>query len=101
MKLKKLPPRINTLSKPLARKVADDFYHTAEWKEARAMSLALHAFACARCGRRHCRLYVDHKVELHDGGPPLDQTNLEPLCGSCHNAKTHRAQRQRAGASLP
>jgi len=36
------------------------------------------------------------KLELYgskvtsDGGDPYDQSNLQPLCGSCHTKKTHR-----------
>ena len=33
-------------------------------------------------------MYVDHKVELKDGGAPLDRRNVWLLCGSCHTLKT-------------
>lgn len=62
------------------------------------MSIALHAYRCAKCGCRPRILFVDHKVELRDGGAPLDQANLEPLCGSCHTTKTLAVQKIRAGA---
>lgn len=95
-----LKPRVATLDSRRARpepKRADRFYSTPEWKTARAMSLAMHLWRCAKCDRRDTRLFVDHKVELQDGGAPLDQSNLEPLCGACHSAKTakHRAERMK------
>lgn len=100
MKLLTLKPRVATLDSRRARpepKRADRFYSTPEWREARALSLALNLWRCAACDRRDVRLYVDHKVELKDGGDPLAQSNLEPLCGACHSAKTakHRAERMK------
>jgi 5-methylcytosine-specific restriction enzyme A len=40
-------------------------------------------------------MFVDHIVELKDGGAPLDRSNLWLLCGSCHSLKTagERARR--------
>ena len=40
-------------------------------------------------------MYVDHRVELKDGGAPLDRRNVWLLCGSCHTRKTvaERARR--------
>jgi len=77
--------------------VADGFYHTDEWRKARSMALAIGGFCCAACGRRGCLLYVDHIVELRDGGAPYEQSNLRPLCGACHSSKTasERTWRQR------
>ena len=47
------------------------------------------------CDEAGVRLFVDHIVELSDGGAPLEQSNLEPLCGSCHTAKTAKARAKR------
>lgn len=76
-------------------KRADRFYSTPEWQQARAISLAMHLWRCAKCDRRDVRLFVDHKVELKDGGDALAQTNLEPLCGACHSAKTAKVRAER------
>lgn len=79
-----------------APKVAQAFYLTRSWREARALALALGNHQCAECARRGCTLYVDHVIELTDGGAPYDQANLRPLCGACHTRKTHRARTERA-----
>jgi 5-methylcytosine-specific restriction protein A len=78
-----------------APKVADGFYLTPEWRQARELCLVLHGFRCAHCPRKPSRFFVDHIKELQDGGAPYDQSNLEPLCGSCHTIKTGRARAAR------
>ncbi len=45
-------------------------------------------------------MYVDHRVELKDGGAPLDRKNVWLLCGSCHSLKTAR-ERGRRTAERP
>jgi 5-methylcytosine-specific restriction endonuclease McrA len=82
-------------------KRADPFYNSSEWREARLLSIALHAYRCAHCGDRPGRLFVDHIVELRDGGDRLNQDNLEPLCGSCHMKKTAEISRRRIGTGAP
>jgi 5-methylcytosine-specific restriction endonuclease McrA len=59
------------------------------------MAIANGGYCCAQCGRRHTRLFVDHVTEIKDGGAPLDQANLRPLCGSCHSRKTAAERVQR------
>lgn len=96
-KLQTLKPRLKQLQTsriPQQEKRADPFYLTPQWRQARAMCLTRYGHRCIKCGRRPERLFVDHIVELKDGGAPLDQDNLEPLCGSCHTTKTAE-QRQR------
>lgn len=96
-----LPTRVqSSRTQRLAQavKVADDFYKSREWLDARAECIALHFGFCAHCERRPSRLFVDHIVELKDGGEPLAQSNLEPLCGSCHSLKTARARGDRMAA---
>lgn len=57
------------------------------WKAARRAVLDAAGWRCAECGRAG-RLEVDHKLRIRDGGPELDRRNLQPLCRSCHIAKT-------------
>ena len=90
------PTRQQRTAQPV--KVADSFYKSPQWLAAREESIALHFGFCAHCERRPSRLFVDHIVELKDGGEPLEQSNLEPLCGSCHSLKTAKARAQRMGA---
>ena len=79
-------------------KVADEFYRSPEWRDARAECVARYFGFCSKCPRRPSRLFVDHIVELKDGGEPLAQSNLEPLCGSCHSLKTARVRGERMAA---
>ena len=100
-RLTTLKPRIAVLDTRTAQpapKVADSFYNTTAWREARQLALVLGAFQCAHCRCKPKMLFVDHIVELSDGGAPLEQSNLEPLCGSCHTAKTAKARARRQAA---
>ena len=100
-RMKNLPQRIPTADlrlAPAAPKVPDDFYRSRAWREARELCLALHSFRCVECppeASRPRRLFVDHRVEIKDGGAPLDQSNLRPLCGSHHTIKTVRTRADR------
>ena len=99
-KIAKLGVRVNRVEKRrLETKVTEDIYRTAQWREARAISIAMHAYRCDGCGARPRRLFVDHIVELRDGGAPYEQSNLRPLCGSCHTTKTLAARNIRIGGS--
>jgi len=100
-RLTTLRPAVQTLQAgpAAAPKIAQAFYLTKTWRKAREMALALGAHRCAHCARRGCTLFVDHKVELSDGGAAYDQANLEPLCGACHTTKTVRARTSRQLAS--
>lgn len=93
--MKTLPNRVPTLQTtraPLVEKEVDPFYSTSEWRDARELCKALHNYTCARCSTYGVRLVVDHKIEIKDGGAPLDQDNLEPLCYPCHGTKTGAAR---------
>lgn len=93
-KLQALKPRLTKLAPKLSQpqKQADPFYLSPEWRQARAMCLIRFGNQCAKCGRTNTRMFVDHITELKDGGAALDQENLEPLCGSCHTAKTAKVR---------
>jgi len=45
-------------------------------------------------------MFVDHIVELNDGGAPLERTNVWLLCPSHHSLKT-AAERARRTARTP
>jgi 5-methylcytosine-specific restriction endonuclease McrA len=45
-------------------------------------------------------MFVDHIVELKDGGAPLERSNLWLLCGACHSLKT-AAERMRRTTERP
>lgn len=83
-------------------KVADEHYQTSghrDWREAvirRAGGRCEYVDASGlRCGRAERRMFADHKVELKDGGAPLDPANGWCLCGSHHTLKTAAARTAR------
>ena len=57
------------------------------WKRARRLVLDRDGWRCAKCGRAG-RLEIDHVRSIADGGAEYELTNLQPLCISCHWAKT-------------
>ncbi len=80
---------------PKTEKRADPFYSSRQWlatrdtvrREARGVCQAL---GCTKPG-----LYVDHIVEIRDGGNRLDRANLMLMCASCHQRKTNREKGRR------
>lgn len=74
------------------------FYGSAAWKAVRLEVQRACQRTCQGCGKTDTRIYVDHKVELKDGGAPLDKRNLIGLCAVCHGKKTARERARRAGA---
>ena len=103
MGLPTLQPRIGVASlrtAALPPKVADPFYSSPEWI---ALRDRVRREAGGRCQAPGCerverRMFVDHIVELKDGGAPLDRGNLQLLCASLHVAKT-AAERARRTAT--
>lgn len=69
----------------------NDFYRSAEWKQARYSALAASDGKCQLCGAsKHdgVKLQVDHKTPLSmDYSRRLDPTNLQVLCASCNWGK--------------
>ena len=55
---------------------------------------------CRRC-RNAVATLVDHVVPLRQGGARLDEANLQPLCVSCHAAKTAEDARRFRGSEKP
>ena len=100
MALPTLRPRIGMVDLRIAvlpPKVAEPFYSSAEWIALRDRVRREANGRCQAqgCGRTERRMYVDHIVELKDGGAPLDRSNVWLLCASHHTAKTasERARR--------
>ena len=66
------------------------------WRRARARFLAAHPLCvqCRREGRITAATVVDHKAP-HRGDPALfwDESNWQPMCKQCHDAKTARGGR--------
>jgi hypothetical protein len=97
-KLPYLPPRLTPMPK-----TGKPFYSSPVWRDLLARIIAARGRACERCGARRAEngapivIYGDHKVEIQDGGAPLDPLNIQLLCPPCHGKKTaeHRAARRR------
>ena len=106
MTLRTLRPRIGTANLQTAAppaKVADKFYLSPEWIALRDLVRREAGGRCQApgCGRGERRMFVDHIVDLKDGGAPLDRMNTWLLCGSHHSIKSaaERARRTAEPAS--
>lgn len=100
MALRTLRPRVGLASLQTAKappKTANKFYLSPEWIALRDRVRREAGGRCQAigCGRIEPRMFVDHRVELRDGGAALDRRNVWLLCGSCHSRKTiaERARR--------
>jgi 5-methylcytosine-specific restriction protein A len=103
--LRTLKPRVglaNLQTAAAPAKTADKFYSSLEWIALRDRVRREAGGRCQApgCGRIEPRMYVDHRVELNDGGAPLDRRNVWLLCGRCHTTKTV-AERVRRTAERP
>lgn len=86
-------PRHPYLAPPKKRDEADRFYTRAPWREIRAKALAFYGEKCGKCGTLE-DLVVHHVKERRDGGSD-ELSNLEVVCGRCHN-REHGRRGQRA-----
>ena len=100
MGLRALQPRIglaNLRTAALPPKVADRFYSSPAWIALRDRVRREAGGRCQApgCGRAERRMFVDHIVELKDGGAPLERSNTMLVCSSHHVLKTNveRAKR--------
>ena len=89
----------------------DRFGQVKDWKRLREEALKRDGYKCVNCGAAQtrglvsgydyhtgatevevatggARLEVDHIVEIRDGGPEFDLSNLRTLCHACHVTKT-------------
>ena len=97
-KLNRIPERVGSVPdrvKPLP-KVALPFYHSREWRALVRTIKAKRGNWCERCGSTK-RVIADHIIEIKDGGPMLDESNVELLCQTHHQRKTAQAAARRAG----
>lgn len=76
----------------LPPKTADAFYLSPEWRALMTRLIKERGRRCEECGRTGTRIFGDHKIELKDGGAPLDEHNVLLRCGSCHTKKTASAR---------
>jgi 5-methylcytosine-specific restriction endonuclease McrA len=88
-------------AKPLAKR-ADKLYLSPAWFEVRDRVRREARGQCEApgCGRTERRMFVDHIVELKDGGAALDRSNLWLLCGACHSLKTSAERTRRTAQRL-
>ncbi|MDO8974349.1 HNH endonuclease signature motif containing protein [Reyranella sp.] len=100
MGLQALQPRVGLAdlrTAALPPKVAEPFYSSPAWIALRDRVRREAGGRCQvdGCGRVERRMFVDHIVELKDGGAPLERTNVWLLCASHHSLKTvaERAKR--------
>lgn len=66
------------------------FYQSAKWKKFSQLYKDKHPLCC-RCeaeGRVTITNVTDHIVRIQDGGEPFAESNLQPLCTSCHSKKS-------------
>lgn len=104
MKLQSLKPRLSAMKVNRIQSMADNPNATPRLRgragvERRAKWLAMHPI-CVQCeahGITKMAEVVDHKVPLWKGGAD-DDTNLQSLCQTpCHDEKTAREAKERAG----
>ncbi|PWK32571.1 HNH endonuclease signature motif containing protein [Pseudomonas sp. OV226] len=86
-------------STPVERRAGHDVYQSAKWAKLSA-KLRKEVGHCEKCGRNDGQLYVDHVIELRDGGPAWDRSNLMVLCAHCHTTKTKAAAKDRVWRPL-
>jgi 5-methylcytosine-specific restriction endonuclease McrA len=100
-----LRPRVSGTNLQTAKpapKAANKFYLSPEWIALRDRVRWEAGGRCQApgCGRIERRMFVDHRVELQDGGVPLDRKNVWLLCGSCHTRKTVAERARRTAERL-
>ena len=69
-------------------------YWIATWANLRYEALTRDKNKCVKCGR-DSYLEVDHIIEIADGGPEFELSNLQTLCHYCHVDKTTKSVNSR------
>lgn len=103
VRLTGLPSRFVSLPPQVARppKTADQFYNSTAWRaltERRKLDADYRA-AVAR-GKPGERVYLDHVIEIRDGGALLDPANTQWLTHGEHQAKTGKARKARVHGKI-
>ena len=102
-RIRTLSARVKALdmdtAKPPAR-LTEKLYGSTAWLGLMARLRKQRGNQCQHCGRKECRLFGDHIVELQDGGAALDSANIQILCGACHVQKTNAERAKRIAAPL-
>lgn len=95
----RLPSRDLRTSLP-PPKVADAHYQSPAHRAWSAEVIRRAGGKCQapNCGKTSNRMYADHIIELKDQGAPLDLTNGQCLCPSCHGLKTAQERAKRLQA---
>jgi 5-methylcytosine-specific restriction endonuclease McrA len=86
--------------------MSDPRYGTKRWRTLRAQVIRRDG---PHCSLPHCTsdmsepgmIHVDHIVEVEDGGPFWDPTNLRVVCKRHHFAKTLETAATRGGPISP
>lgn len=91
--------RVAKPSRPETVRAGLAVYQSPRWIKLSAQ-LRKEVGHCEQCGRSDGQLYVDHVIELQDGGDPWHRINLMVLCAHCHTTKTRAAARDRAWRPL-
>lgn len=73
--------------------MSDPRYRLARWRRLREQVIRRDGVRCSTPGcttdmRGKYKIHVDHIVEVRDGGPFWDPTNLHVLCKPHHRSKT-------------
>lgn len=69
---------------------ANSFYHSKEWRKVRDYVIAKQMNTCQFCGDIVTdKKIVDHLIRREYCNNPLDTSNLNVLCQTCHNFKSN------------
>lgn len=81
----------------------DPRYHTERWQTLRRRIIRRDGARCSvlRCRNDQSKLHVDHIIEVDDGGPFWDESNLQVLCKPHHDAKSSMVRAGRAEPVSP
>jgi 5-methylcytosine-specific restriction endonuclease McrA len=96
--LRPLVPTLDTRTAKPPPKTAEPFYSSAAWITLRDHVRREAKGRCQRPGCGNRGFIVDHIVEIRDGGPKLERSNVELLCSSHHTLKTNRERVKRMRA---
>ena len=102
-RIRTLAPLVQPLdldtAKPPSR-LTEKLYSSTAWLGLMARLRKQRGSQCERCGATKVRTIGDHIIELSDGGPALDPTNVQLLCWPCHTSKTNAERAKRIAKPL-